>query len=45
MGNYLVENMWTHVDITYDGSKSASGAHIYIDGSPVATAVIIDALS
>lgn len=29
---FLQLNQWSHVAVTYDGSSSASGAHIYLNG-------------
>lgn len=35
----------SHVAVTYDGSSSASGVIIYVDGSPVATTTTYDTLT
>ena len=35
---------WTHVFVTYDGSKKAAGVQLYIDGERKATETIIDQL-
>ena len=39
-----LDGAWRHVFFTYDGSGSASGVKIYINGSPVATRVVSDTL-
>lgn len=39
-----VDGRWRHVFFTYDGSASAQGIHIYVDGRPVATKVVYDSL-
>ena len=36
---------WTHVAVTYDGSRRAAGMRIYLDGSPAATEVVRDKLT
>jgi len=36
---------WHHVAITHDGSSSAAGISIYVDGAPVAKTIIFDTLS
>lgn len=36
---------WTHVFVTYDGSKKAAGIRIYINGEAVATNIPTDQLS
>lgn len=41
----FTENFWHHVFVTYDGSSTARGVTIYIDGHPVAVNVIVDSLS
>ena len=40
----LKVNEWTHVFITYDGSKKASGVKIYLNGQPQPVGVEADAL-
>jgi hypothetical protein len=37
-------NQWLHVAVTYDGSGTASGVRIYIDGQPQTLKVISDQL-
>ncbi len=39
-----VDGHWRHIFFTYDGSGSASGVKIFIDGSPVATTVAVNHL-
>ena len=41
----LSTSAWTHVGFSYDGSGTAAGVHIFIDGIDVTTGVLIDALS
>ena len=38
-------NRWTHVAATYDGSMSADGMRIYVDGKPAKTRVDFDRLN
>lgn len=38
------DGRWNHVFFTYDGSGKASGVKIYVNGAPVATRVVFDAL-
>lgn len=33
----IVPNRWSHVAVTYDGTRSANGMTIYLNGSPVDT--------
>jgi len=40
-----VDGHWRHIFFTYDGSGKASGVTIYIDGSPVKTKTVADALA
>ncbi|MBX2852432.1 MAG: FecR domain-containing protein [Phycisphaeraceae bacterium] len=40
----LTVGQWQHVVATYDGSRQASGVHIYINGVPVRTQVADDTL-
>jgi hypothetical protein len=40
-----VDGHWRHVFFTYDGSGKASGVTIYVDGSPVKTRTVVDALA
>ena len=39
-----IDNAWKHIFFTYDGSGSASGVRIYVDGAQVATRVPRDNL-
>jgi hypothetical protein len=39
-----LDGRWRHIFFTYDGSGKASGIKIYVDGTPVATKVILDTL-
>jgi hypothetical protein len=39
-----LDNAWTHIFFTYDGSGHASGIRIYVNGVPVATHVLKDNL-
>jgi len=36
---------WHHVALTYDGSSSASGVTIYVDGAPVTLTTVNDTLT
>lgn len=38
-------DMWANVTVTYDGSSTAAGAKVYIDGEPAEVQVIRDHLS
>ena len=38
-------NAWAHVTATYDGSSSAAGLRIYIDGEPAELTVVRDGLT
>jgi len=40
-----LDGQWRHVFFTYDGSGQAAGVHIYVDGAPVATMVVLDSLN
>lgn len=40
----LVRTKWTHVCVTYDGSKKASGVKIFFNGQPQAVSVKADKL-
>ena len=35
---------WHQVSVTYDGSVTAAGVHVYLDGRPVATKTLMDTL-
>ena len=35
-------NQWSHVALTYDGSRLASGVRLYLDGRPLRTKVDLD---
>jgi len=44
--NTAVSNQWQHVVVTWDGSKNASGVHIYINGvEPVSYRMSYDGIS
>jgi mono/diheme cytochrome c family protein len=36
---------WSHVILTYDGSRQAAGVHLYLNGQPVRTNVQLDDLN
>jgi hypothetical protein len=38
-------NRWTHVLVTYDGSRTADGVHLYIDGKSDKVNVLLDDLT
>ncbi|MFK7852011.1 MAG: DUF1553 domain-containing protein [Akkermansiaceae bacterium] len=38
-------NEWTHVTVTNDGSRSASGLRLFIDGKPAKTQTVCDTLT
>ncbi|MDQ6665041.1 MAG: DUF1553 domain-containing protein [Acidobacteriota bacterium] len=38
-------NQWSHVMLTYDGSRMASGIHIYLNGEPLKLKVDLDVLN
>ncbi|MFO0045932.1 MAG: DUF1549 domain-containing protein, partial [Armatimonadota bacterium] len=40
----LPKKVWTHVGWSYDGSSTASGLRLYINGKPVETTVLADKL-
>ncbi len=40
----LPADKWTHVLVTYDGSKKAAGVQVYVDGEAQATTVQADSL-
>ena len=40
-----VDGHWRHIFFTYDGSGKASGITIYVDGAPVKTKTVADALA
>jgi Protein of unknown function (DUF1553)/Protein of unknown function (DUF1549)/Concanavalin A-like lectin/glucanases superfamily/Planctomycete cytochrome C len=35
---------WHHLTVTYSGSRMAEGIHVYVDGSPAKTDVLLDTL-
>jgi hypothetical protein len=41
----IAENMWTHLAITYDGSRVAAGVKVYVNGKPAAVRVLLDELN
>jgi len=40
----LAANRWYHLAATYDGSKIADHVHIYVDGRPVKSKILMDTL-
>ena len=38
-------NQWSRLTVTYDGSSSAAGITLYLDGAPLATEVVRDRLT
>lgn len=38
-------NRWSHVTLTYDGSRLASGVHVYLNGEPLKLKVHLDDLN
>ena len=40
-----LDGHWRHIFFTYDGSGKASGVRIYVNGAPVETKVVVDALA
>ncbi len=41
----LAAGEWTHVAVTYDGSRYAKGVKVYLDGKPAAMVVHLDELN
>ncbi len=41
----LAADRWTHLTVTYDGSRLARGVRVYIDGNPVRLATQLDQLN
>jgi hypothetical protein len=41
----LPTDQWQHVVVTYDGSRSAAGTKVYIDGDEAKTTVLLDELN
>jgi len=41
----LAADEWSHVAWTYDGSRSAAGVKLYVDGRPATTRIVTDLLS
>src|SRR5262249_595014 len=41
----LATGQWHHVFMTYDGSRTASGIIIYVDGKPEKTRILLDELN
>jgi hypothetical protein len=39
-----LDGRWRHIFFTYDGSGKAAGVKIYVNGAPVKTQVVVDAL-
>jgi len=44
-GTAMSTGVWHHVAVTYDGSQTAAGAHIYLDGASAGQAPVSDTLS
>jgi len=40
----LAAQRWYHIAVTYDGSKTADGVHIYVDGQPAKFKVLMSTL-
>jgi hypothetical protein len=40
----IAEDQWRHVFVTYDGSSSADGVKLYVNGEPQETVAMFDAL-
>ena len=40
-----LDGHWRHIFFTYDGSGKASGIKVYVNGAPVKTQVVVDALA
>jgi hypothetical protein len=40
----LEPKKWHHIAVTYSGSRMAEGVHVYIDGHPEKTKVLLDSL-
>jgi Protein of unknown function (DUF1553)/Protein of unknown function (DUF1549)/Concanavalin A-like lectin/glucanases superfamily/Planctomycete cytochrome C len=40
----LEPKQWHHIAVTYSGSRMAEGVHVYIDGHPEKTKVLLDTL-
>jgi hypothetical protein len=41
----VADGRWSHLLVTYDGSRAASGVRVYLDGRPAAVRVIVDDLN
>ncbi len=41
----IPEEQWTHLAITYDGSRTAAGARVFVNGTHVPADVLIDELN
>jgi hypothetical protein len=41
----LDPDRWSHVAVTYDGSRLAAGVKVYLDGRPAKTRVLLDELN
>ncbi|MBF0196347.1 MAG: hypothetical protein HQL32_01485 [Planctomycetes bacterium] len=44
-GLAINDNTWHHIMVTYDGSASSSGLHLYVNGADQATSIASDTLS
>ena len=40
----LSSNQWHHIAVTFSGSRMAEGIHVYVDGQPAKTRVLLDSL-
>jgi len=40
----LTAGAWQHIGLAYDGSSRASGLHLYVNGLPIETDVVVDNL-
>jgi hypothetical protein len=45
LGPWVPLGRWMHVAATYDGSRTAAGIKLYVDGMPRATEVLLDELN
>ena len=45
LGRLVPLGRWLHVTATYDGSRTAAGIKLYVDGLPRATEVLLDELN
>ncbi len=40
----IPKTAWTHIGWSYDGSGTAAGLHLYVNGKPTPTSVVVDTL-